>query len=101
MVYYFNFGQNHNIKCKNQIVGVSEILEVLKQPTDTCEILGRSENRQVSLFDPSNPSKGIAVTYGGGDRCTNGDNMMENGKPRRSRFILECASSQEENVSII
>ena len=99
MVYYFNFGQNHNQRCKGQSVAVSEVLEVIKQPTDTCEILGRAEYREVSLIDRNNPSAGIAVTYSGGDRCTNGDNPMENGKPRRSRFLLVCSSSQDENVS--
>lgn len=99
MVYYFNFGQNHNVKCKGQQVGVSEVLEVLKQPTDTCEILGKVENRQVALIDQSNPNKGIQITYSGGDRCTNGDNMLENGKPRRSRFTITCGSSQDDNVS--
>lgn len=99
MVYYFNFGQNHNIKCKNQLVSVSEVLEVLKQPTDTCEVLGRFENREMSLIDLNSPSKGIIITYGGGDRCTNGDNIMDNGKARKSRFIIECSSSQDQNVS--
>ena len=80
------------------MVGVSEVLEVLKQATDTCEVLGRTESREVSLLDPQDPKKGISVTYGGGDRCTNGDNPLENGKPRRSRFQLVCSSSQDENV---
>jgi hypothetical protein len=99
MVYYFNFGQNHNQKCKNQSVGVSEVLEVLKQATDTCEVLGRTESPEYSLIDKNDPKKGIYLTYGGGDRCTNGDNPAENGKPRKSRFKLVCASTQEENVS--
>lgn len=99
MVYYFNFGQNHNQKCKGQSVGVTEVLEVLKQPTDTCEVLGRTEHKEFSLIDKNDPNKGIYVTYSGGDRCTNGDNPAENGKPRRSRFMLVCSSQQDENVS--
>lgn len=101
MVYYFNFGQNHNQKCKNQLVGVSEVLEVLKQATDTCEVLGRTESPEYSLIDKNDAKKGIYLTYGGGDRCTNGDNPAENGKPRKSRFKLICASTQEENVSTL
>lgn len=99
MVYYFNFGQNHNQKCKGQQVGISEVLEVLKQPTDTCEILGRVEQKQFALIDPANPSKGISVTYSGGDICSSPDNAAEYHKPRKSRFLLMCASSQDENVS--
>lgn len=100
MVYYFNFGENHNKKCKGQNVGVSEVLEVLKQATDTCEVLGRTEVKTVALIDPNDPKKGISVMYGGGDRCTNGDNPVENGKPRRSRFQLVCASRQDDNVNL-
>jgi len=80
------------------MVGVSEVLEVLKQPTDTCEVLGRIESRSVELLDVADPKKGIAVIYGGGDKCTNGDNPLENGKPRKSRFKLYCSSSQDANV---
>ena len=100
MVYYFNFGQNHNQKCKGQQVGVSEVLEVLKQATDTCEVLGRTETKEWALLDKSDPKKGVSITYGNGDRCTNGDNPAENGRPRRSRFLLFCSSNQEENVRI-
>ena len=100
MVYYFNFGQNHNQKCKGQQVGVSEVLEVLKQVTDTCEVLGRTEYKEFGLIDKNDPKKGITVTYGGGDRCTNGDNPAENGKPRKSKFILVCAGTQDPNFKI-
>lgn len=96
MIYYFNFGVNHNKKCKNQNVGVSEVLEVLKQPTDTCEILGRTESRTVSLLDPNDPKKGISVAYGGGDKCTNGDNPLQNGKPRQSKFNIYCGDKQDD-----
>lgn len=77
-------------------MAVSEVLEVLKQPTDTCEILGKSEVKTVGLIDPNNSKKGIYVQYGGGDKCTNGDNPMQIGRPRQTKFILNCASSQDE-----
>jgi hypothetical protein len=85
--YWFNFSQN---------VAVTEVLEVLKQPTDTCEILGRVENRSVSLLDPLDPKKGIIVNYAGGDKCTNGDNPALNGQPRQTRFKLECSDRQDD-----
>ncbi len=77
-------------------MGVSEVLEVLKQPTDTCEILGRTEEKTVGLIDPLNPKKGIYIQYGGGDKCTNGDNPLLNGKPRQSKFNIYCAEKQDE-----
>ena len=61
MIYYFNFGQPHDKKCKGQDAAVTEVLEVLKQSTDTCEILGRVDSRTVALLDPNDPRKGIYV----------------------------------------
>ncbi len=101
MIYYFNFGDTHNKKCKGQSVSVCEVLEVLKQPTDTCEILGRAEMRTVSLLDNSDPKKGISIAYGGGDKCTNGDNPMQNGKPRQTKFNLYCSHTQDPAVRIL
>jgi hypothetical protein len=77
-------------------VAVSEVLEVLKQPTDTCEILGKTDSRTVGLLDPNDPKKGIYITYGNGDKCTNGDNPLQNGKPRQSKFNIHCAEKQDE-----
>lgn len=71
-------------------------MEVLKQPTDTCEILGRAEQKTIGLLDSSNPSKGIYVQYGGGDKCTNGDNPMLNGKPRQTKFNIYCSEKMDE-----
>ena len=98
MIYYFDFVTSHNIKCKGQKAAVTEVLEVLKQPTDTCEVLGKVEDKSYELIDHNNPSKGIIVTYSGGDKCSSSDNFAESGKPRKSKFILECSSTQEENV---
>jgi hypothetical protein len=80
----------------SQNIAVSEVLEVLKQPTDTCEILGRAESRTVALLDQTDPRKGISIIYGGGDRCTNGDNPMQNGKPRQAKFNIHCSDRQDD-----
>lgn len=98
MTYYFNFGREHNKKCKGQNAAVTEVLEVLKQPTDTCEILGRPEHRTVGLLDPNKPNKGIYVQYGGGDKCTNGANLIQRDKPRETRFNIHCARKQSDFV---
>jgi len=82
----------------SQLVSVSEVLEVLKKPTETCEILGKKEVTTNGLLDPNNPGLGHYVMYGGGDICTNGDNPALNGKPRQTKFKIYCASSQDENV---
>lgn len=82
------------------MVAVIEVLEVLKQPTDTCEILGRLEIKENGLLDNNNPKAGIWLTYGGGDKCTN-SNPSLNMQPRKSKFKLYCAEKQDENVNII
>ena len=76
---------------------MSEVLEVLKKPTETCEVLGKKEFTTNGLLDPSNPSLGHYVQYGGGDICTNGDNKSLNGKPRQSKFKIYCSSTQDAN----
>ena len=80
-------------------VAVSEFLEVLKQPTDTCEVLGQLDQKTVALLDENNPKAGIAVTYSGGDICTNGEPASSRGKPRSSRFKIYCGSTQDANVN--
>ncbi len=82
----------------SQLVNVSEVLEVLKKPTETCEILGRVDNKENGLIQENNPSYGHYVLYGGGDTCTNGDNPALNGKPRKSKFKFVCSNTQDENV---
>lgn len=71
---------------------------MLKQPTDTCEILGKLDVPTYGLLDPKDASKGLYIQYGGGDKCTNGDNPSLNGKPRQSKFNIHCASKQDDNV---
>jgi hypothetical protein len=34
--------------------------------------------------------------YGGGDKCTNGDNPAKNGQPRQTKFNIYCADKQED-----
>ena len=96
MIYYFNFGQTHDKTCKNQFVAVTEILEVMKQPTETCEILGRVESVKVGLLNDTNPRGGIFVQYGDGDQCTSGEDFSMVGSPRQTRFNIHCAKRQTE-----
>lgn len=50
------------------------------------------------MLDTNNPKKGIYVQYGGGDKCTNGDNPMQNGKPRQTKFNIYCAEKQDDVI---
>ncbi len=74
------------------------MLEVLKKPTATCEILGRIEPRSVGLLDPTDPHKGIYVTYGNGDKCNVPGALVPGASPklRETKFSLYCAEQQSE-----
>jgi hypothetical protein len=52
------------------------------------------------MIDSSDPNKGIMVTYGGGDKCTNGDDPMQNGKPRQTQFKIHCSAKQSDVIII-
>ena len=93
--YFFNFCGNIAQKCKGKQVGAIESLLVMGQITDTCEILGQNTAQNVKLADPQNPSKGLHIEYLQGGVCEESENKMENGKPRKVVFQLECAGSQD------
>lgn len=79
-----------------QEVGVSEVLEIMKQPTDTCEILGQVDSPTWGVLDSTNPKKGVYIQYGGGDKCTSRENPALYGKPRQTKFNIYCADRQDE-----
>lgn len=97
MMYYFNFGKPVNKECKGQKVAVTEVLEVLKETTDTCEILGKLENKEISLIDNKNPNKGITILYKDGDICNSSTDQTMNGKPRQTKFTIYCSRKQDKN----
>lgn len=97
--YFFNFGSNQNKLCKGKPSAVVEILDFLNQPTDACEIIGKYENSTFEVIDKDNVTKGITITYGNGDLCTTSSIEQENGKPRKTKFIIECAEYEDDNVS--
>ncbi|MCQ2817143.1 MAG: autophagy-related protein 27 [archaeon] len=99
MMYYFNFGNHIDRECKGSKVAVAEVLEVLKQTTDTCEILGKLEQNEVGLLDQKNPNKGIYVLYKGGDICESGQ-LNLNGKPRQTKFSIHCARKEDYNFKL-
>ncbi len=99
--YFFNFGANHNKICKGQDSAVVEILDFLNQPTDACEIIGKYENATFEVIDKLDVNKGFSLTYGNGDMCTTSNDIKENDKPRKTKFIIECSENEDENVSHI
>ena len=97
--YYFNIGKSLNIKCKNKISSVIEILEYKGKNTDICEILGTDESFNVRMIEPKEPKIGIILEYGNGDICKTSQNEELMGYPRKTRFKIYC--SQRNDINFI
>ena len=97
MDYLFNFCNTVSQKCKNTYVGALEALEVLGQLTETCEILGKNEEKDqiINQIDSNKPDLGIKISYHNGDICTGSENSLENGLTRKSTFVIYCSESQD------
>lgn len=101
MDYLFNFCNTVSQKCKNNYVGALEALEVLGQLTETCEVLGKSEEKDqvITHLDSNRPDLGIRISYHNGDLCTGSENPSENGRLRSASFLVYCAETQDANFA--
>ena len=97
MNYHIKIGDNLGRTCKDQRASVIEFLQILGQDTETCEILGKFEEKNVGLLDPLNPYLGIYVEYGGGEICSNIDDFEGFNQPRKTRFKIYCSNKDDDN----
>jgi hypothetical protein len=97
MNYHIKIGDNLGRTCKDKRASVIEFLQILGQDTETCEILGKFEEKNVGLLDPLNPYLGIYVEYGGGEICSNIDDFEGFNQPRKTRFKIYCSAFQDNN----
>ena len=99
--YIFNFCKELNPKCdldgKVSHAGVYEVLEVLGQETDTCEVLGQFDKQVINTVTYDG-KHGINFTYTDGDKCVGSENPAENGGKRKSSFIILCGGKDNEWV---
>lgn len=95
--YYFNIGKSLNIKCKNKISSVIEVLEYQGNNTDICEILGTDESFNVKMIEPKEPKLGFILEYGNGDICKTSQNEELMGYPRKARFRIYCSEKNDNN----
>ena len=96
----FNFCKEMTPKCNldGSIVhaGVYEALEVLGQETDTCEVLGKYDSQTISTVKyGEHQEPGVNFTYGNGDLCFGSENSAEDGKARKTSFIILCGAEDE------
>jgi len=99
--YSFTFCDKLPKKCNGREASVIEFLDIYDTETDTCEILGNSDQSVYHLLDDKDANKGIMVAYTGGAICSGSDTPSLNGLPRKVLFSLECADTQDTNVSYL
>ncbi|CAD8119263.1 unnamed protein product [Paramecium sonneborni] len=88
MAYQFNFCGNHPKHCQGQS-GAYQALEVMGILTDSCEILGKPDNQQISLIE-----NGLQITYSQGSQC-------ENNQKKSVNFNILCSSEYDQNFVLI
>ena len=81
-LYLFNFGKDLPISCAGQYPSAMEKVKLIDGSVESCSILGRSDMQSVETF-----SKGIIVTYGGGDICYDANLYTS----RQISFRLSCS----------
>lgn len=74
----FNFCAGYPTSCQNT-PGIYESIEVLGQPTDSCEIIGKPANATIAESD-----SGIQVTF-------------SNDNNRKATFSVFCSEVQDDN----
>ncbi|CAD8101700.1 unnamed protein product [Paramecium primaurelia] len=88
MAYQFNFCGNHPKHCQGQS-GAYQALEVMGILTDSCEILGKPDNQQISLIE-----NGLQITYSQGSQC-------ENNQRKSVDFKILCSLEKDQNFVLI
>ncbi|CAD8197390.1 unnamed protein product [Paramecium pentaurelia] len=88
MAYQFNFCGNHPKHCQGQS-GAYQALEVMGILTDSCEILGKPENQQISLIE-----NGLQITYSQGSQC-------ENNQKKSVNFNILCSPEPDQNFALL
>ena len=87
--------------CKGN--SVFEILEVMGTLTETCEIVGKMDQKTVTHIKTADGAQSLKMTWTGGDTCYSSENPLENGSSKKAQFEIICdsvASTDWEYVHI-
>jgi len=92
--YQFNFCDTLEKKCNGVEASAIEFLDIFDTETDTCEVLGHSNNEKmmINLIDDRDAGKGLMIGFLGGSTCQGSDTPSLNGLPRKILVRLECAA---------
>jgi len=88
--YVFNFGANIPEVCGAQNAAAIEVVEILADTFEECDILGRHEMHSFSVLDSEYPQLGFQITYSGGDLCIERSSATKQG----ITFVLECSQTE-------
>ena len=100
--YQFNFCDTIPKKCNGVEASAIEFLDIYDTATDTCEVLGQSHDEKMiyALIDDKKAEKGLFVSFMGGETCQGSLTKELNGLPRKVVFRMECAETQDKEVSV-
>ena len=85
----FNICGDHPRFCQNQPASY-EVINVLGQLTDSCELIGRPDSKVVTLADPHNARSGVVMKYSKGSVCEDSEKAHEIGQERSVSFLVNC-----------
>ena len=86
--YIFNMCKDVQSTCKGN--SVFEILEVMGTLTETCEIVGKMDQKTVTHVKTDDGAQILKMTWIGGDTCYGSENPLENGSPKKAQFEIVC-----------
>ena len=101
ITYIFNMCKDVQSTCKGN--SAFEILEVMGTLTETCEIVGKMDQKTVTHVKTPNGAQSLKMTWTGGDTCYGSENPTENGSSKKAQFEIVCdnvASNGWEYVHI-
>jgi hypothetical protein len=86
--YLFNICDSVKSTCAGN--AVFEVLSVMGTLTETCEVVGRPDNKKVTSVTQPDGSSYLEIIYPGGDICIGSENPTENGQPKKAQFQIAC-----------
>jgi len=86
--YLFNLCKPVKSTCAGN--AVFEVLSVMGTLTETCEVVGRPDQKTVTMKKNPDGSEFLEIIYPGGDICIGSENPSENGLPKRAQFHINC-----------
>jgi len=86
--YIFNPCDEVHSTCSGN--SVFEVLQVMGTLTETCEIVGKPDQKTINQTTGFNGENVIEMVWPGGDMCIGSENPAENMLPKKAQFQIIC-----------